>query len=162
MNEQVEIPVTYLRPGRGLAALNLRDLWIYRELVFFMIWRDVKVRYKQTLLGATWAILQPVATMIVFNIFFGELGKIPSDGIPYPLFNFTALLPWQLFSKAVTDAARSIVQNKHMVTKVYFPRMILPISSVASGLVDFAIAFVILIGLMIFYDTPFTWAIMPR
>lgn len=160
MSERVEIPVTYLRPARGFSALNLRDLWVYRELVMFMVWRDVKVRYKQTLLGAAWAILQPVLTMLVFNVFFGQLGKIPSDGYPYPIFNFAALLPWQLFSKALQDAARSLVQNRHMITKIYFPRMILPISSILAGLVDFAIAFVVLIGLMFYYKITFSWAML--
>ncbi|MCD6475841.1 MAG: ABC transporter permease [Anaerolineaceae bacterium] len=157
---KVEIPVTYLRPSKGLSAINLRELWLYRELIVFLIWRDVKVRYKQTFLGAAWAILQPVLTMVVFTIFFGNLADMPSDGIPYPIFSYTALLPWQLFSKALSDAARSLVSNRHMLTKVYFPRLVLPISSILGGLVDFAIAFVVLAGLMIYFQTPFSWRIL--
>ena len=140
-----------LKPTRGWAALNLRDLWLYRELIYFMTWRDLKVRYKQTLLGASWAILQPFLTMVVFSIFFGNLAKVPSDGVPYPIFSYTALIPWTLFSKALQDASRSLVANSHMITKVYFPRMILPISSVLAGLVDFLIAFIVLLGMMFFF-----------
>jgi len=142
----------YIKPSRGLAALNLRDLWVYRELVYFMIWRDIKVRYKQTLLGALWAVIQPIMTMVVFNFLFGKVAKVPTDGIPYPIFSFTALLPWGLFTTALNTASRSLTANHNMITKIYFPRLILPISSVLSGLVDFAIAFVILIGLMIYYN----------
>mgnify|MGYP000403213993 CR=1 FL=1 len=141
----------YIKPSTGLTALNLRDLWVYRELVFFMIWRDVKVRYKQTLLGMTWAVIQPVLTMVVFNFLFGEVAKVPTDGIPYPIFSFTALLPWGLFVTALNQGSRSLVAHNSMITKIYFPRLILPLSSVLAGLVDFAIAFVILIGLMIYY-----------
>jgi len=143
-----------IKASHGWAALNLRDLWLYRELIFFMIWRDLKVRYKQTLLGASWAILQPFLTMIVFSIFFGNLAKVPSDGVPYPIFSYTALIPWTLFSKALQDASRSLVANRHMITKVYFPRMILPLSSVMAGLVDFLIAFVVLLGMMWYYKIP--------
>ena len=143
-----------IKASSGWAALNLRDLWLYRELIFFMTWRDLKVRYKQTLLGASWAILQPFLTMIVFSIFFGNLAKVPSDGVPYPIFSYTALIPWTLFSKALQDASRSLVANRHMITKVYFPRMILPLSSVMAGLVDFLIAFVVLLGMMWYYKIP--------
>jgi len=146
-------PVTvYIKPSSGLAALNLRDLWLYRELIYFMIWREVKVRYKQTMLGAAWAIIQPVLTMIVFTFLFGRIAKLPTDGnIPYPIFSYTALLSWQLFSAALNQASRSLTSNQNMVSKIYFPRLVLPLASVLSGLVDFAIAFVILIGLMIYY-----------
>ena len=140
-----------LKPSTGWAALNLQDLWLYRELIFFMTWRDLKVRYKQTLLGASWAILQPFLTMVVFSIFFGNLAKVPSDGVPYPIFSYTALIPWTLFSKALQDASRSLVANSHMITKVYFPRMILPLSSVIAGVVDFFIAFIVLLGMMVFF-----------
>ncbi len=152
--------VTTLRPVRGWAALNLRELWIYRELIYFMTWKDLKVRYKQTLLGASWAILQPFMTMVVFSIFFGELAKVPSDGVPYPVFSFTALLPWTLFSKALSDASRSLVQSSHMITKVYFPRLILPLASILAGVVDFALALIVLLGMMLFYKitpTPAVW-----
>ena len=145
---------TLIKASSGWAALNLGDLWLYRELIFFMTWRDLKVRYKQTLLGASWAILQPFLTMIVFSIFFGNLAKVPSDGVPYPIFSYTALIPWTLFSKALQDASRSLVANRHMITKVYFPRMILPLSSVMAGLVDFLIAFVVLLGMMWYYKIP--------
>ena len=144
-------PLTILKPPRGWSALNLRDLWRYRELIYFMTWRDLKVRYKQTLLGASWAVLRPFLTMVVFSIFFGELAGVPSEGVPYPIFAFAALLPWELFSHALSVASRSLVNNAHMVTKVYFPRIILPLSTVLAGLVDFAIALVVLIGLMLYY-----------
>jgi lipopolysaccharide transport system permease protein len=128
--------------------LNLRDVWAYRELLYFLVWRDVKVRYKQTALGAAWAILQPVMTMVVFSIFFGRFAKMPSDGLPYPVFAFAALLPWQLFAYALSEAANSLVGSQNLITKVYFPRLIVPLASVLAGLVDFAIAFVVLLGLM--------------
>lgn len=134
-----------------MAALNLHDLWVYRELVLFMIWRDVKVRYKQTLLGMAWAVIVPVLTMVVFNFLFGRVAKVPTDGIPYPIFSFTALLPWGLFVTALNQGSRSLVAHNNMITKIYFPRLILPLSSVLAGLVDFAIAFLILIGLLIYY-----------
>ncbi len=144
--------IVYIKPSTGFAALNLRDLWIYRELVYFMVWREVKVRYKQTMLGATWAIIQPVMNMIVFSVLFGGIAKLPTDGnIPYPIFTFTALLPWQLFVGALNQASRSLTANQNMVTKIYFPRLVLPLASILSGLVDFVIAFVILIGLMVYY-----------
>lgn len=156
-------PVTvYIRPSHGLVALNLRDLWIYRELVFFMLWRDLKVRYKQTLLGAAWAVIQPVVTMLVFNFIFGKVGKVPSEGLPYPLFSFSALLPWGLFATALNYGSRSLVSNHSMITKIYFPRLVLPLASVLAGVVDFAIAFVILIGMMIYYGvmpTPYIWTL---
>lgn len=142
----------YIKPSKGFAALNLRDLWIYRELIYFMIWREVKVRYKQTMLGAAWAIIQPVLTMIVFTFLFGRVAKLPTDGnVPYPIFSYTALLPWGLFVNALNQASRSLTSNQNMVTKIYFPRLVLPLASILSGLVDFVIAFVILIGLMIYY-----------
>jgi len=141
-----------IKPTRGWAALNLRDLWLYRELIFFMTWRDLKVRYKQTVLGVGWAIFQPFLTMVVFSIFFGNLADVPSDGVPYPIFSYTALIPWTLFSKALQDASRSLVANSHMITKVYFPRIILPISSVLAGVVDFLIAFVVLLGMMFYFN----------
>ncbi len=149
----------YIKPSTGLAALNLRDLWIYRELVFFMIWRDIKVRYKQTLLGAAWAVIQPVLTMLIFNFIFGTVAKVNTEGIPYPIFSYTALLPWGLFSAALNNASRSLTTNQNMVSKIYFPRLVLPLASVLGGLVDFAIAFLILIVLMIYYKVTPTAAI---
>lgn len=147
----------YIKPASGLAALNLRDLWVYRELVLFMIWRDLKVRYKQTALGAAWAILQPLLTMLVFTFLFGTVAKLSSDGVPYPIFSYTGLLPWGLFATALNSASRSLTSNHNMITKTYFPRLVLPMASVLGGLVDFAIAFVILIGLMIYYGITPGW-----
>lgn len=146
-----------LEPPLGWFSLRLADLWTYRELLYFLIWRDLKVRYKQTILGAGWAILQPVLSMIVFSVIFGKLGRLPSDGIPYPVFSYAALLPWQLFSRALGDASSSLITNQNMVTKIYFPRLFLPASSVLSGLVDFGISFLVLIGLMFFYHIRFSW-----
>lgn len=154
-----EPTTVYIKPSTGLAALNLRDLWIYRELIFFMVWRDIKVRYKQTLLGATWAVIQPVLTMLVFNFVFGTVAKVPTEGIPYPIFSYTALLPWGLFTAALNTASRSLTSNTNMVTKIYFPRLVLPLASVLGGLVDFAIAFVILIVLMVYYKVTPTAAV---
>ena len=152
-------PVLLIRPSQGWSALNLRDLWRYRELVFFLTWRDISVRYKQTVLGAAWAIIQPFFTMLVFSVFFGRLGKVPSDGIPYPLFAYCALLPWQLFAFSLTEASNSLVANERLITKVYFPRLAIPLSATLAGLVDFAIAFVVLLGMLIFYDIRPTAAI---
>jgi len=149
----------HIRPSTGLAALNLGDLWTYRELVFFMIWRDIKVRYKQTFLGAAWAIIQPLLTMLIFNFVFGTVAKVPTDGVPYPIFSYTALLPWGLFTTALNTASRSLTANQNMVTKIYFPRLVLPLASVLGGLVDFVIAFVILIGLLIYYRVTPTAAV---
>src|SRR6476659_6080931 len=123
-------PVLRIEPSRGWVSLRLRDLWDYRELLYFLVWRDVKVRYKQTALGALWAILQPVMTMVVFSIFFGRLAKIPSDGVPYPVFAFTALLPWQLFAYALSESSNSLVGSQNLITKVYFPRLVIPMAAV--------------------------------
>jgi lipopolysaccharide transport system permease protein len=143
--------VTYLRPTRGLAALNLRDLWVYRELVYFLTWRDILVRYKQTVLGAAWAVIQPVIQMVVFTFIFSTAAGLSSEGVPYPIFNFTALLPWGLFSKAMNDAGRSLVTNRNMITKIYFPRLTIPVASVLAGLVDFGIAFIVYVLIIIYY-----------
>ena len=143
--------VTFLRPTRGLAALNLRDLWVYRELVYFLTWRDVLVRYKQTVLGAAWAVIQPVIQMVVFTLIFSKAAGFPSEGVPYPIFIFTALLPWGLFSKAINDAGRSLVTNRNMITKIYFPRLTIPVASVLAGMVDFAIGLAVYIIIIIYY-----------
>jgi lipopolysaccharide transport system permease protein len=157
---KTEPTTIYIRPTSGFAALNLADLWQYRELIVFMIWRDIMVRYKQTLLGASWAVIQPVMTMLVFNFLFNGVTKVSTDGIPYPIFSFTGLLPWGLFTTALNTASRSLTSNHNMITKTYFPRLVLPIASVLGGLVDFAIAFVILIGMMVYYHvTPTLTAI---
>jgi len=152
-------PVFLIRPSTGFLKLNLGEVWQYRELLYFLVWRDIKVRYKQTALGAAWAILQPVMTMVVFSIFFGRLAKVPSDGVPYPLFAFTALLPWQLFAFALSESSNSLVSNQNLITKVFFPRLVVPMASVLAGLVDFAIAFVVLLGMMLYYGTVPTRAI---
>ncbi len=147
-----------LEPPRGWLNLRLGELWQYRELLYFFLWRELKVRYKQTMLGAAWAVLQPLLTMVVFSFIFGRLAKLPSEGVPYPVFSYVALLPWQLFSRALSDASMSLVNSQQMVTKIYFPRIFLPAASILSGLVDFGIAFVILLGLMFYYGITPTWA----
>ncbi|MEP7273225.1 MAG: ABC transporter permease [Acidobacteriota bacterium] len=152
--ELPENPVVRIRPSGRWAALNLHDLWEYRELFYFLIWRDLKVRYKQTLLGVAWVIFQPLLSMIIFAFVFGRVVGVPSDGIPYPLFAYAGLLPWTFFSGAVTRSGNSLVGSAHLITKVYFPRLIIPGSAVAAGLVDFAIAFVLLAILMIYYAIP--------
>lgn len=152
-------PVIYIRPSSRWVPLNLRDLWEYRELLYFLVWRDIKVRYKQTALGAAWAIIQPFFTMVVFSIFFGRLARIPSEGIPYPIFSYTALVPWMYFASALAQASNSVVEHERVITKVYFPRLILPMASILSGLLDFAIAFTVLVGMMLFYGIPPTTAI---
>ena len=141
-----------IKPVKGWVPLNLRDLWHYRELIYFLTWRDLKVRYKQSVLGVLWALLKPFMNMVVFTIFFGQLAKVPSDGIPYPIFSYTGLLPWGFFAAALEVSARSMLQSGGMVSKIYFPRIIVPLSSVFANLVDFLIAFTILIGMMIYYQ----------
>lgn len=143
--------VILIKPLRGWIALGLDEVWRYRELLFYFIWRDIKVRYKQTILGAAWAIIQPVFTMIVFSIFFGRLAKIPSDGIPYPIFSYAGLLPWTFFATGIANGANSIVRDANLIKRVYFPRLITPVSAVVGGLPDFFLAFLVLIGLMIYY-----------
>lgn len=155
-----EAPTILIRPSKGWTALNLRDLWLYRELLYFLTWRDIKVRYKQTVLGAAWAILQPFFTMVVFSIFFGRLAKVPSEGIPYPIFAYSALLPWSYFSGALDRAGNSLVGSSHLITKVYFPRLAIPISAVMAGLVDFGIAFVVLLVMMVYYRMSPTAAVL--
>jgi lipopolysaccharide transport system permease protein len=161
-----ELNTVVIRPTKGWRALNLRELWVYRELIYFMTWRDLKVRYKQTLLGVSWAVLQPFMTMVVFSIFFGGLAKIPSDGIPYPIFSYVGLLPWGLFAKALLDASRSLYSHQNMVSKVYFPRLVLPLSSVLGGVVDFGIASLVLVGIILYYNLTgvthlfFTWSML--
>ena len=148
---QYDEEIIFIKPTKGWGSLNLRELWLYRELIYFLTWRDLKVRYKQTVLGAGWAILQPVLSMIVFSIFFGNLLNVPSEGVPYPIFSYAALLPWGVFVKALNDTGRSLVSNRAMLTKIYFPRMIIPLASVFSSLADFLIAFIVMLGLMLYY-----------
>jgi lipopolysaccharide transport system permease protein len=151
LEERPDLHEIIIRPPKGWAPVEFSELWEYRELLYFFVWRDIKVRYKQTMLGAAWAIIQPFLTMVVFSIFFGWLARIPSDGLPYPIFAFTALVPWTYFANALTQASNSLVEQERMITKVYFPRLLIPMASVLAGLVDFAIAFSILIGVMIWY-----------
>src|SRR5579859_7502045 len=159
-SRQTRLPVVRIEPSKGWVSLRLEELWEYRELLYFLIWRDIKVRYKQTALGAAWAVLQPLLTMLVFSIFFGHLAKVPSDGIPYPVFVYAALLPWQLFSNALSESANSLVGSQNLIKKVYFPRLVVPLSSVLSGLVDFAISFLVLLVLMAYYRISPTVAIV--
>jgi len=153
-------PLVSIRAGGSGPPIDLKSLWDYRELLYFLTWRDVKVRYKQTALGAAWAIIQPLFTMIIFTIFFGNLAKVPSDGIPYPIFAYAALLPWTFFSNAITSSGNSLVGSAHLITKVYFPRMIIPGAAVAAGLIDLMVAFGILIILMIYYGVGATWNLL--
>lgn len=149
-----------ISPASAWPRVELRELWKYRELLYFLTWRDLKVHYKQTALGAAWAVIQPLFMMIVFSVFFGRLAGVPSDGVPYPVFTFCALLPWQVFANALTASSNSLVSNQNLITKVYFPRLVVPISAVLGGLVDFAIAFVILIGMLVFYGIVPGWQIV--
>jgi lipopolysaccharide transport system permease protein len=148
---QRDEPKTWIRSSTGLPTLNLIDLWRYRELAYFLIWRDVKVRYKQTVLGVAWAIIQPLATMLVFALFFGRLAGMPSDGVPYPIFSLAALVPWTLFAQGMIQAANSVVGSEDLIQKVYFPRLVIPVAAVGSSVVDFTFGFIVLVGMMPFY-----------
>lgn len=147
-------PVIRIQPSRGWVSLKLHELWEYRELLYFLTWRDIKVRYKQTALGAAWAIIQPLFTMLVFSLFFGRLAKMPSDGIPYPIFCYAALVPWTFFANGLTQSSNSLVGSSNLITKVYFPRLTIPLATVLSGIIDFLLAFGILLVMMIFYSVP--------
>jgi lipopolysaccharide transport system permease protein len=151
MNATVELPRVRIAPSRGWTSLKLADLWEYRELLYFFVWRDVKVRYKQTVLGVAWAVLQPFFTMVIFSLFFGQLAKMPSDGVPYPIFSYTALLPWMFFANGLNQASNSLVANSNLINKVYFPRLTIPIAAVLAGLVDFIPAFLMLLGMMLYF-----------
>jgi len=153
-------PSILIEPPRGWRLLNLRELWLYRELLLQLAWRDIRIRYKQTLIGAAWAVLQPFLTMVVFSIFFGRFAGIPSDGLPYPVFSYAGLLPWTFFAEGMRRAAESLVGNANLVSRVYFPRILIPLGAILAALVDFAFAFVVLIGMMIFYRIPVTWNIL--
>jgi lipopolysaccharide transport system permease protein len=144
-------PVVRIYPTEGWTSLRLRELWDHRELLFFFVWRDIKVRYKQTAFGASWAIIQPLMTMVVFSLFFGRLAKIPSDGVPYPIFSYSALVPWTFFASGLTQSANSLVGSGHLIKKVYFPRLTIPIASVLSEMVDLVLAFIVLLAMMLFY-----------
>jgi lipopolysaccharide transport system permease protein len=149
--QESEPIVVHIRPSKGWVSLKLGELFEYRELLYFMVWRDIKVRYKQTALGASWAIIQPFFTMVVFSLFFGKLAKVPSDGIPYPIFSFAALVPWTFFATSLTNSSNSLVTSSNLLKKVYFPRLAIPVATVLSGLIDFAIAFVMVILMMAWY-----------
>lgn len=144
-------PILNIEPSNSWVSLKLGELWQYRELLYFLIWRDIKVRYKQTALGATWAIIQPLFSMLIFSLFFGRLAKMPSDGIPYPLFSLAALVPWTFFANGLNQSSNSLVASANLLKKVYFPRLVIPIATVLAGVVDFALSFVVLLGLMAFY-----------
>jgi lipopolysaccharide transport system permease protein len=146
-----------IRPAKSWVSLDLKGLWQRRELVYFLVWRDIKVRYKQTSLGMAWALIHPIVTLTIYGVFFGWIAKVPSEGLPYPIFAFSALLPWQLFSSIVTASSNSLVANQHLITKVSFPRLVLPISSAAVSLVDFSLAVLALVGMMAFYGIAPTW-----
>jgi len=150
---QIGPPILRIDPDRRWLDLDLTALWTARELLYFFVWRDLKIRYKQTAIGATWAVIQPFMTMVVFSLFFGVLAKMPSHGLPYPVFYYSALLPWMYFAGALQSATNAVVEQQHVITKVYFPRLVLPLSAVVSGLVDFSIGFAVLIGIMAYYRT---------
>lgn len=154
------IPVVRIEPCEGWVPLRLRELWEYRELLYFLTWRDIKVRYKQTVIGAAWAVLQPFLTMVVFTLVFKNIAAVPSDGLPYPVFAYTALLPWNLFAGALNRSSTSVVGQANLISKVYFPRLIVPLSATISGIIDFAIAFVILVGMMVWFGIAPTWGVL--
>jgi len=153
-------PLVTIEPSKSWVALDLRQVWAFRELLYFLTWRDVKVRYKQTVLGAAWAILQPVFMMLIFTLFFGRLAGVSSQGLPYPLFALAGLVPWTFFANSVAASSNSLVGNAHLITKVYFPRLMMPAAAVMAGLVDFALAFVVLAGMMVFYQVGLTWHVL--
>jgi len=153
-----EIPTTVIEPSRGWGALGLGDVWEYRELLFFLLWREVKGRYRQMAFGPLWIVLVPLINMVIFSVVFGSFAKLPSEGIPYPIFTYVALLPWQFFDNATRKSAESLLSQKHVIAKVYFPRLVIPISAVGSALVDFLASFVVLVGMMLVYRVNVTWA----
>ena len=154
------LPVYTISPSRAWVPLRLRELWEYRELLYFLVWREIKIRYKQTALGVVWAVIQPLFTMIVFSVFFGRLARMPSDGVPYPVFTLCALLPWQLFAFALTESSNSVVANQRLITKVYFPRLVMPLAALGVGLVDFCIAFVLLLGVAAYFGVTFSLTLL--
>jgi homopolymeric O-antigen transport system permease protein len=155
--EPSEPPITVVQPSHGWIRPDLSELWEYRELLFFLIWRDLKVRYKQTVLGAAWAVIQPLLTMVLFSLFFGRLAKVPSDGIPYPIFSYAALVPWTFFASGLSGASNSLVASAQLIRKIYFPRLVIPTASVVSGIVDFGIAFSVLLLMMLHYGYGPSW-----
>ncbi len=151
VRSEAEVPEIVIRPTKGWASLKLGDVWDYRELLYFLVWRDIKVRYKQTALGIAWAVIQPFFSMVVFSIFFGRLAKMPSDGVPYPIFSYVGLVPWNFFANGLSQSSNSLVESANLIRKVYFPRLTIPIATVLGGVVDFAISFVVLLGMMVWY-----------
>ncbi|MEW5925721.1 MAG: ABC transporter permease, partial [Candidatus Zixiibacteriota bacterium] len=147
----VELPTIRIQPSKGWLAIKLRELWEFRELLYFLLWRDFKVRYKQTVLGVGWAVVQPLFSMVVFTLIFGRLAKMPSDGIPYPIFSYAALLPWAFFSQGLNNASQSMVGNSHLVKKVYVPRLIIPMAGVLSGITNFILSFIVLLCMMLYF-----------
>jgi lipopolysaccharide transport system permease protein len=158
--QAVDVPTIMIQPSRGLAALQLRALWQYRELLYFLVWRDIKVRYKQTVLGVAWVVLQPVLATLIFTVVFGQLAKMPSGELPYPVFAFVGLLPWNYFASALNRAGTSLVNNTHLITKVYFPRLVIPLAGTIVGLVDFGISFLVLLVLMLVYGITPGWLVL--
>lgn len=156
----VDVPVIRIESRRGWISLKLHELWEYRELLYFLVWRDVKVRYKQTFIGAFWAILQPLFTVVIFTVFFGRLAKVPSDGLPYSVFSLTALLPWNYFSQAITRGGESIAGNANLISKIYFPRLLVPISAAVAPLVDFGVSFFLLLGMMAWFGVVPRWTVV--
>jgi lipopolysaccharide transport system permease protein len=154
------LPKTHIQPTKGWVSLRLDKLWAYRELLYFFVWRDIKIRYKQTVLGASWAIIQPLFTMVIFSLFFGRLAKVPSDDLPYPIFSYAALVPWTFFANALSQASNSLIHNADMLKKVSFPRMTMPIATVLAGVLDFVLAFIVLLGMMLFYNLIPTIAVL--
>jgi len=152
-----EAPVTVIRASRGWRFLDFKELSRCRELLYFFAWRDIKVRYKQTVIGAAWAIIQPFFTMVVFSLFFGRLAKIPSEGVPYPIFSYVGLLPWTFFANGMSNASNSLIGSAGLISKIYFPRLLIPLAAIVTSAVDFALAFAVLIGMMLFYRIPPTW-----
>lgn len=157
---KTNIPIVRIEPPRSWVALRLPDLWEYRELLYFLVWRDLKIRYKQTIFGASWAVLQPLTTMVIFTVIFGRFVKVPSDGLPYSIFAYTALLPWNYFASALNRCIGSVVGDAHLISKVYFPRLILPIAGTLSGIVDFLISFTLVLGMMVWYGFGFRWVML--
>src|SRR5882724_1870901 len=152
--------IVVIRPSQGLSKVDLLALWEFRELFYFLVWRDVKVRYKQTVIGAAWAIVQPVMTMVVFTVIFGNFAKIPSDGLPYAIFSYTALLPWNYFSQAIARSGNSLVGDSSLIRKVYFPRLIIPLASVSSPLVDFFVSFLVLLAMLAWFGIAPGWSVL--
>lgn len=155
-----DIPEILIKPSKGWVSLELKELWTYRELLYFFVWRDIKVRYKQTILGAAWAIIQPFLTMVIFSLFFGRLANMSSDGLPYPIWSYAALVPWWFFASGVSQASASLISNANMLKKIYFPRLTMPVSAVLAGLLDFTLAFAVLLLMMPFFGIALTWRVV--